>query len=253
MKVQPRARIGIIVFLLYLVVFYGVWIINGIDYNNIGANATTILKWYVAPLAAGAVMLAIAATVLGWWGPALRETVKAPSWTLIPPLLMCLLAIVVLFIKDYSETTSAMVLLLVLGSVGVGFCEEMATRGLLIVGLRGSMTEGKVWLVSSVLFGLLHLPNWAFGAGPAAAFQVLLAFMSGTTFYLLRRGTGSLVAAMVLHGFWDFSTFIGKTDSLLPFVNVGISVLSLILVLVLFRVRRDDDLAPYRAHEAAAA
>ena len=35
----------------------------------------------------------------------------------------------------------------------------MATRGLLIVGLRGRYTEGWVWFLSTLLFGLLHLPN----------------------------------------------------------------------------------------------
>lgn len=253
MKVQPSPRVGVIVLVLYLIAFYGVWIILGVDYARIGDDASTLLKWYFAPLAAGAVVLVIAATVLGWWGPALRENTKAPAWTLITPILMLVLAIVVMTTKDYSSTTSKMFLFLVLGSLGVGFCEEMATRGLLIVGLRGSMTEGKVLVWSCVLFGLIHLPNWAFGAGPAAVFQVLVAAASGCTLYLMRRGTGSLIPAMVLHGVWDFSSFAGEGSGALGAANWAFSIISIILCIVLLRVRRNDDLAPYAAKHAAAA
>jgi len=37
--------------------------------------------------------------------------------------------------------------------------------------------------------------------------QVGFAFLGGTIFYILRRTTGTLIWAMVLHGFWDFSSF----------------------------------------------
>jgi len=37
--------------------------------------------------------------------------------------------------------------------------------------------------------------------------QAALAFASGTAFYILRRVTGSLIWAMVLHGLWDVSVF----------------------------------------------
>ena len=254
MKVQPRPLVGILVFVAYLVVFYGIWIVNGIDYKAIGDNADNLLKWYVAPLAGGAVVLIIAATVLGWWRPAMVEVRRAPRWTLITPALMFLLAIVALTQKDYSDTTSRMLLWLVLGSIGVGFCEELATRGLLLVGLRGTLTERKVWLWSSVLFGLMHLPNAVFGAGPGAVFQVFLAFLSGTTFYLLRRGAGGLVLCMLLHGFWDFSAFIGDGGAAIAFINVPVAIVSVVLALRLTRKDRDEPtLAPYAVGQPAAA
>jgi hypothetical protein len=91
----------------------------------------------------------------------------------------------------------------------VGFCEELATRGLLITGFRAAWTEPRVWFVSTLLFALLHLPNWVFGAGPIAVVQALTAFFAGSMLYLTRRVTGSLIPAMLLHGLWDFSSFIG--------------------------------------------
>ena len=60
----------------------------------------------------------------------------------------------------------------------------------------------------SALFGMSHLINIARGANRAATIgQVFTAFLAGTVFYILRRTTGSLVWAMLLHGLWDFSVF----------------------------------------------
>lgn len=77
MRHAPRPLTAVLVFLVYLVVFYGLWIINGIEYENIGENSTTVLKWHVAPLVAGAILLVIAVSVLGWWRPAMSEVKKS--------------------------------------------------------------------------------------------------------------------------------------------------------------------------------
>ncbi len=237
MKVAPRPRTGVLVLLAYLVVFYGIWAVNGIDYAHIGDNADTIMKWYVMPLAGGAVVLVIAATVLGWWRPALFERERAtPRWLIASPLLMLGTAGFILAGKDFASTTTTMFALLVIGSLLVGFNEELATRGLLIVGLRGGYAEGRVWLLSTLAFALIHLPNWVFGAGPGAVMQVVLAFLSGTVLYLLRRVSGSLVWAMLLHGFWDFASFIGTGSSPITFGLLLVNgVVGLVLVRSLLR------------------
>ncbi len=108
--------------------------------------------------------------------------------------------------------------------------------GPLILCLRTRFTEPTVWLWSLVIFGLIHLPNWFFGAGPGAGLQVVLAFMAGSMLYVIRRVSGSVFLPMVVHGFWDFSNFIapaaGGGSNLLVFVNAGVGlVLALILVL----------------------
>jgi uncharacterized protein len=248
MRQQARPGIALIVFVLYLIAFYGVWIINGVDYNRIGDDATTIAKWYVAPLAAGSVVLIIAVSAMGWWRPVLFEREKAtPRWLLIGPILMALTAVVFLLSKDYSNTTTTMVLLLVIGSIGVGFGEEVATRGVLLTGFRGRFTEPWVWFWSTALFGLLHLPNAFFGAGISAVAQVFLAFGGGTMFYILRRVSGTLIWAMLLHGFWDFASFIGDGGggaAALVFVNGAIA---LVLVWVLLRRERGLRIVPLGA------
>ena len=65
MRLAPRPRTALVVFALYLLVFYGVWQLTGVAYNDVGDSARTIAKWYVAPLAAGALVLAM--LVHGFW------------------------------------------------------------------------------------------------------------------------------------------------------------------------------------------
>lgn len=153
----------------------------------------------------------------------------------VGPVFMALAALITIATTDRSQTTSAMVWLILVGSVLVGFCEELATRGILVTGFRAAWTEPRVWLVSTLLFALMHLPNWVFGAGPAAAAQVVLAFLSGSMLYLTRRLTGSLVPAMLLHGLWDFSTFIGHSVAITTFLTMVNALTALVLVLVLVR------------------
>lgn len=63
--------------------------------------------------------------------------------------------------------------------------------------------------MTSLCFGLLHVPNALFGQGAGTtAFQVFFAFGLGTAFYVTRRLSGTLIIAMVLHGAWDFSVFV---------------------------------------------
>lgn len=230
MQRVPRPAPAVGLFLAYLVVFYGVWIITGVDYQDIGDAADTLFKWYVAPLAAGAVVLVVGVSWFGWWRPVLSEKVRAPRWMIAPGLAMVLLAVVSINISDKSGTTAAMFLPLVLGSLLVGFCEETATRGVLVTGFRGTLTEPKVWFLSTLCFGLLHLPNWVFGAGPAAVAQVFLAFTAGTALYLTRRVTGSLIPAMLLHGFWDFSTFVGELPAYASAFSFIVGALALVTV-----------------------
>jgi len=91
----------------------------------------------------------------------------------------------------------------------VGFSEELLTRGLAIVGGRGSMHERWVWVFSGAIFAMLHVPNAFFGQGAReTAQQVVFAFAVGMTYYVTRRISGTLIVTMILHAIWDFSTFI---------------------------------------------
>ena len=128
-----------------------------------------------------------------------------------------------------------------IGSIGVGFCEEITTRGLLVVGGRAQFErELSVVLLSCLAFGALHVPNVLYGQGGGATVgQFLFASLVGVVYYVLRRFTGTLIVPMVLHGAWDgalFSIdFSGEDAPLLPnfmyFIAIAVSFVALVKLL----------------------
>jgi membrane protease YdiL (CAAX protease family) len=235
LRITPRVWVGVLAYLLYLAVFYGVWIANGIDYNHIGDNEDTLFKWYVAPTLAGAVAIVIIVSVYGWWRPALfDDKPRMRKWVWIFPGFLALVAIANVLVGDSSRFTPTMWLLLTAGSLLVGFNEELVTRGQLIVALRSRFGELGVWFFSTLLFGLLHLPNTIFGTGPLGVSQVLITFMIGSGFYLLRRVSGTLITAMILHALWDFSSFAANTG-LIAVIGLPVAASCVIVAIILTR------------------
>ncbi len=192
----------------------------------------------------GAVYVAVVTSVLGWWKPSLREPRErtTTSGCGSSRSLLALGVVGNLATTKWGEIDQlgTYVMWLAIGCIGVGFNEEMITRGLLIVGARGTLHEGWVWFVSSLCFGLLHVPNAFFGQSVKDTVQqVFFAFGIGTAYYVTRRITGALVVTMVLHGAWDFSTFIqshsvdlldDKPVALGGIVMIPVIVVSLIAV-----------------------
>jgi membrane protease YdiL (CAAX protease family) len=207
---KPSVRTGILLYFGYLAVFFSIWIINGVDYNRIGESAETIMLWYALPTLFGCAFLVVAISILGWWRLVLFDRTKSgPRWGWILPVAMAIVILVNFIGIPYGKLSPELLLWSSLGAVGVGFGEEMITRGSMIVGLRSRFSEGKVWLLSSLLFSALHVPNVLFGFPLwAMPIQVLLTFIMGSGFYAMRRMSSTLVLPMVLHGLWDSSMFL---------------------------------------------
>lgn len=228
--VRPRVRWGVLTYLLYLVVFYTIFVLNGVDYARVGESEQTLLLWYVIPLSGGAVLSIVMVSIYGWWRPALREDRRLPRGTMALPIVMAAIAVANLVIGDFTRVTPLMWVYLIVGSMLVGFNEELINRGQLIVALRSRFGETGVWLLSSGMFAIFHLPNIFLGIGAGALVQVLFAFGLGSIFYLARRSTGSLVASMALHGLWDFSLF-ATHGSPLPIAGATAPLLALAAVI----------------------
>ncbi|MFC8680200.1 CPBP family intramembrane glutamic endopeptidase [Microbacterium ureisolvens] len=230
-----------VIYFGYVAVVFVVQQLTGVPYTDLGDSGANLFLGAGLSLIVGAILLAITTTLLGWWRPALFDRHRsAHSWPIIAPAIMVLALLVNLVSTDWSSYDGAffaasVVLLL------VGFTEELTTRGLLLVSLRSRLSEVWVWFLTSALFGLMHLIN-ALGGQPLAPTmqQVALAFGGGTIFYILRRVTGSLIWAMVLHGFWDFSTFavghgtpgpLAATGGIIEIVGVVIALASVAFVI----------------------
>jgi membrane protease YdiL (CAAX protease family) len=135
-----------------------------------------------------------------------------------------------------GKVTAALLLWSSLGAVGVGFGEEMITRGSMVVGLRSRFSEGRVWLISTLLFSALHVPNVLYGLPLSSMpIQVVLTFIMGSGLYAIRRMSGTLILPMVLHGLWDSSLFLtvatGAEPSPVQFAVYPLAIVCVVAVL----------------------
>jgi len=212
MRVKPSAPIAIAAIVGYLAVVFAVWVATGIKYDEVGDTVENVQKSVVLAVGLGSVYLIVVTSALGWWKPAMREPRKVGGgWMWLIPILLLVGAALNLAVTKWGEIdgVGTYALWLGIGTLFVGFSEELLTRGLAIVGGRGSMHEKWVWAFSGAIFAIIHVPNALFGQGATeTGQQVVLAFAVGLTYYVTRRISGALIVTMVLHAMWDFSVFI---------------------------------------------
>lgn len=255
MRVTPRLWIGLAIYVGYVLVIYVVSKLSGVPYTDIGTSAEFTWRGAVLDLAVGAVLLAITTWLLGWWKPALFERKRSHhKWPIFVPVLMLILAVVNLFNTDWSQFDASFLLSLLALGIAVGFCEELMSRGLLLTAFRSRLPEVWVWLLTSLLFGGMHLINAALGAPLMNTLgQVVLAAMTGTSFYIVRRVTGSLIWAMALHGIWDISAFsVGFAPLGAAWAAFLVPVIGILAVTVVHWVIKGTDEMPIGSTTAAA-
>ncbi len=242
-KHPPSVRLGVLLYLGYLAIFFGTWGINGVDYNRIGENAHTTKLWYAFPTLFGCAFLAVGLSILGWWRLVLFDRTRSgPRWIWILPVAMAGVIVHNFLGLPAGKLSAELLLWSSLGAVGVGFGEEMITRGSLLVGLRSRFGENRVWFLSSLLFAALHVPNVIFGFPLwAMPIQVALTFVMGGGFYVIRRMSGTLLLPMALHGLWDSALFLSVATEVEPSaIQFVIYPLSLVCTLaVVLRDRRN--------------
>lgn len=224
LRVTPRIWIGLAIWVGYIVVVFAIQKSTGIPYADWGDTAENLFLGAGLSLIVATVLLAITTSLLGWWRPALFDAQRSHhKWPIFVPILVAVAAALNLSATDWSAYSGAF-LGASLALLLVGFTEELVHRGLLLTALRSRLSEVWVWFLTSALFALMHFVNILLGSPVAGtASQVGAAFLGGTAFYILRRVTGSLIWAMVLHGVWDFSVFatgVGTASSIASIANV---------------------------------
>ena len=186
----------------YAAMFLLLFRILGVDYAEIGSAL-------VVPMAVLAALLLALTSWLGWWPAVLGEGLSAPRWLLAVPALFLAGALGNLALTAWGSKPLALVAYLSLGTLLVGFNEEIVFRGLMVAGLRGRHGEALVCLYSSLAFGLLHGANLFLGQGLADTLvQMFAAFFVGIVLYVVRRATGTILACVALHALWDFSSLV---------------------------------------------
>lgn len=231
MRVDPSAGAALAVFVGYTAVVAALWAVNKVDYTTIGNTRSNAIRGIVVPIGVGAALLAIATTWLGWWDASLFESPRSgPAWAWAVPGLLAVIVLLRLTTVDWtSAKATALLPVLAIGTLFVGFAEELLTRGLVIVGLRAGLTELWVWLGSCALFGILHGMNALFGlSGGATIRQIIFAFLMGSSLYVTRQVTGTLIVGMALHAAWDFGSLAtDATDGEQSKAAAGLTILAL--------------------------
>jgi membrane protease YdiL (CAAX protease family) len=254
-RIATRARVRVsvpaatAVFVVYCIIFIGLLKQSGIPYTELVKTADNTLNGPVRALVGGTIWLVV---FLLWarWDHVFTDLrrLRMGFWLWLPAGLMVVAFLLQFAGVAWGEFTGAHLMWILLAGVLVGFAEETLFRGIILRALReGGRQEGFVVLISSLWFGFFHATNLLVGSpAPAVLQQCVIASMAGMALYLWRRGTGTLVAGMVVHGLWDVSAFLLGTHaiqgSLLPALGstVGYLVyLSALVALVIMWRRRD--------------
>jgi uncharacterized protein len=209
MTVSNPQYVVLAIFVAYMALVSVIWKVNRIDYATPGSTPENVRKGIIIPIGIGGVLLAVATTVLGAWHDVLFEDARSgPTWALVVPVLFGVIALINISTIGFSSAPASLVPALALGTLCVGFSEEVVSRGLLVVGGReAGWSPVTVYLVSTIAFALLHGINAFFGQSMKTTItQIVMAFIAGTALYVTRLTTGTLLVGIVLHAMWDFGT-----------------------------------------------
>lgn len=109
-------------------------------------------------------------------------------------------------------------LLIILVNVSIAsLSEELMFRGVLLQGLRSRLSIWPAILISSAIFGAIHVLNF-FGTGDfdLAVLQAAGATVLGVMLVAIRLRSGSLVPAVIVHALWNFCVAIAAL-SVVPY------------------------------------
>ena len=233
-------------FAVIVVIYLGIIQLGGIAVQHIGDHedsfATTegVLWNLWIPIGGALIYTYAVIAVLGWWRPVLREPHRVRPWVYVVPIVFVVCSLVAIDYSALGDKTVGYVLVLFLATQIVGWGEEGMFRGIGVTTLRAhGLSEGKVALWSSIVFGAVHLTN-AIGHGAQALPQALAVSFAGYFFYLTRRVSGGNALNSVVHGLFDFSILTGTVILVDqdPYVGSAFAILAYVVVAVVLLVRR---------------
>ncbi|QZQ55080.1 CPBP family intramembrane metalloprotease [Curtobacterium sp. TC1] len=200
---------------VYLLVYLGISQLIGlfvrpfIDLDDLYGDPASVLLASILPIGLMGLLLLLFARSLGWL-PHLfrRRTARAPRWMWIAVLITVVPPVMKLAGTDWSRFAPALVLAILFFGLCVGFAEELLTRGLTVELLEHhGYSERAVYVLSSVVFGLIHLQNLLGGGNPLLVFATVgYAMGFGAMMFLALRVSRWLIVPMLLHALTDPTT-----------------------------------------------
>lgn len=227
---------------LYLAIVQGVAAVlnTGHQASHAPTSVENIIRSIIIPVGLASAFTLAVVSWLGAWKEIFTNRLPVKRWLIAIPIILFVTAAVITNYPGLSEKGLEFTLLLLVGTLMVGFGEELMFRGLGVLAYRNSgYSEFKVGLWTTLIFAGAHATN-IFTAGPSALIQVLATAGTGLIFYFILRSSGALFVAMTAHGLWDFSVLSSQInpDKPWPLVNVSAIVLiGMLIALFIFRKR----------------
>ena len=244
----PSRRLPLVGLIVMVVIYLAIIKIVGIaveDQTDVvdGRLLTTDnVAWeMVVPLGAAFVFVYAVITALGWWRTVFDDPRPVQRWVAVIPAIFVLAIIAGINYGGLADRGIGFTLTLGAACLLVGFGEEGMFRAIGVTSLRQrGLTETRVALWSSLLFGAVHLSN-LIGGNAGAIGQAVAVSFAGYFFYLIRRVSRSNILNSILHGGFDFmilsgTAIIPKGED--PHPGVVLAVVVYLVCGILLLVRR---------------
>lgn len=190
------------------------------------------------PIGLSVVFVYAVVAALGWWRPVFVDDRPVRRWVWVVPGIFGLAIAAAIDYPELADKGIGFVALLLLAAQCVGFGEEGMFRGIGVTVFRvNGLSEGRVALWSSAVFGAVHLTN-AISTGGAAVAQAIAVSFAGYFFYLTRRVSGGLFVPAVLHGMFDFSILSGAVGGDATYAGGIAAILAYPVVAIILLARR---------------
>jgi len=177
-----------------------------------------------------AALVAMGLTALGWWR-AVGFNAHA-QWRDLRLLWLPAVLVVLPLVGGVRTVAPGAFAVFVIGYALTGFAEEAFARGILLRALQ-SRTVLSAVLVSSLLFGVMHLTNVMFRSSPALVVaQAIGAACFGVGYAALRLRTNTIWPLLVLHMLTDLFGQLARLPAIPFFVTQDIVLLCYGLYLV---------------------
>lgn len=142
-SVTPSFARGLAVAALYAGVFPASGLVSGVDYDKLSESASNVVGFVVVPVGLASLASLALTARWGWWDAVFREKqpLVSPRWARLLPVVFMLAIVTSLIVAPWHQWSGGLVLLILVGTLMVGFGEELVFRGYLLVGARARFSE----------------------------------------------------------------------------------------------------------------
>ena len=139
-------------------------------------------------------------------------------------------------IKSYDTNTYMLVLLIFIGTVMAGFCEEVISRGIILNSFKSEKSFIMAMIISSLGFSIVHITTILMGNSLIDAFiTVFYSSLLGFAFVGLAMKMNNIWPLIVFHALWNFILMVSQTLELEISTAAGIcNVMNIFMAIILW-------------------